>query len=330
MPVLSRKAAPFSSALLCSSLLLLLPAAVDARRASKCSAKSVSGEMTSFSTSKSKEGSAPKSLTINIPSPVKGRHIAISFPDSYSQELFDRASKLSGAERTAFLNGRIRATLQVGEAKLGSKQSTAFTCVALTGRIGELPVVRAPPVKAPPKTSAKTSTPAAGGTVSPPTESGRRRVLDDQGEPKAPPTNTAPQTKRRKAQLPPLPKQVKGGSGTTSDPYRVQPKLGRMKKGIGGVFVKIPMPVRLGGKIITFEVMFTVSQLHKNNINRTAAELSSTMRKASVRWFVERDIKMGGKASVPILRMLEVYANSLARKNEKVKAFLKKDSVGGR
>jgi hypothetical protein len=215
------KMMPFTSGLLLSGALLLLPMEGKAE-AAKCSAKSASGDMSSFVSSKGKAGKAPTSLRISIPSPVKGKHIVVSFPDRYTKGLYTKASKLEGTKRTDYISRRIAANLQLGEAKLGSRTKVSFRCVPLTGRIGTIPVPRLPekaPSKTPPPEKASPE-PSKSDKAAPPSGGGRRRVIDfgDTGQ---------PQSKARPAKppVPPIPSafqaRLAGGKGSHSEPMVV-------------------------------------------------------------------------------------------------------------
>jgi len=148
----------------------------------QCTVKSVTGPMKQFQTHKVRRRKIT-GLKLFVPTFDRQKHLQITVPDSYVNDLARAASKLKQAERESLVKSSLQRTIENGIKSIGRHRSSTFTCGSFA------PTAAAPVALAPP-----------------------------------PPAKTAPVASTRPAKTvdtskAPLPLKLKGGSGSSKNPF---------------------------------------------------------------------------------------------------------------
>ncbi|MBU0532793.1 hypothetical protein KKB44_04860 [Candidatus Micrarchaeota archaeon] len=133
-----------------------------------------------------------------------------------------------------------------------------------------------------------------------------------------------PDTSRKAKDLPPLPRQIKGGKGTEKRPYVVRLEKGREKgESLGAMPIIFPVKFDIAeGPTVYFKVSLTLSQLKINIRDKTASELKGVMRAATVRYSLEHDTSIGGKVDVNTGQLLRSLAQKVGAQDAEADTYM--------
>lgn len=117
----------------------------------QCTAKSVTGPMKQFQTHTVKRRKIT-GLKLFVPTFDRQKHLQISVPDPYINDLVRAASKLKQAERDSLITSSLQRTIESGITAIGRNRSANFTCGSFAPS-APLPVALVPPAKTAPTAS---------------------------------------------------------------------------------------------------------------------------------------------------------------------------------
>ncbi len=160
----------------------------------QCTVKSVTGPMKRFQSHKVRRRKIT-GLKLFVPTFDRQKHLQITVPDSYINALVLAASKLKQEERQPLVTSSLQRTVEAGIKSIGRSSSSTFTCGSFAPT-ASVPLALTPP---PP---AKTS-PAASKRPS--------KTVD---------TSKAP-----------LPVKLKGGSGSSKNPFVIEVSVAHTSSG---------------------------------------------------------------------------------------------------
>jgi hypothetical protein len=123
-----------------------------------------------------------------------------------------------------------------------------------------------------------------------------------------------------RVELPALPAQVTGGSGTRSRPYEIRLREGRSSRGLGASVVNLPIQFRIGlgggdtTTTIYVNVSVTASQLANSRLNATSAELRQVIQACFVRRAAEHQTRVENTSRRDALNRIPATVRTLAQR----------------
>jgi hypothetical protein len=237
------------------------------------------------------------SITLTIPLLTdRNSYLVVRLPDAAVQEMLGHVRTLPEGQRRAFVTNWVmrnqQAVLEQFVSSGGHERHFRYNVVPV---LAQPPIMESTPrrieeQRAPP---VSTRVPRREEHPQPPAE--RPAQAPPQQAPRAP--RQAPQAPsgglRITRSLPPLPRQVKGGSGTRQSPYRVEPEAGRRSgEGVEATAVNVPFVMSIEGiGTVVFNVTFTASQLARSNQQATRGEVWGIFRQTFDRVAAERQVR---------------------------------------
>lgn len=237
-----------------------------------------------------------RSITIHVPL-LSGRndYLVVRMPDAAVRDLLSQAQALPQEQRTQFIREWVvrnqQAVLEQYIRSGGSERRFRYDVVparAPAPRVSEA---------TPRRTEERQPAPPVSVAVprrEQPSSSSGRRVIQPTG-PSELPIERVPSARTARAELPPFPSQIRGGSGTRADPlrvYRTEAEVARSGRRRGGVSESIiQVPITLSIETfgdVQFRVAFTASQLRASARSATQAELWTIFERSVARLAAER------------------------------------------
>ncbi len=236
-------------------------------------------------------------------------YLVAHIPQARVRELLTHLGTLPEAQRAGFVRSYIIANQQAMiSTYLGNRRARfRFNAVA-SSAVTSAPARTTTPRRTARPTPRRTASPTPR-RATPPSVTATPRERPVRGPRPAP-----------RVELPALPAQVTGGTGTRNSPYVVRLRAGRSSRGIGASEVNFPVRFRVGlgnGDTMTdvhVQVWVTASQLANGRINATSSELRTVVQGCLARRAAERRTRLENTSRRSALSQVPTTLRTIAQR----------------